>query len=93
MPAFGVIYKNKISSKALDFCFIVVNEFLTFMWFELFCIFYRSVFPHMVQKKLYMFLKHGFEKWPLDSSFRLVGLLLMLLIIILSLFEGWPNIT
>ncbi len=31
------------------------------------------VLPQLVQKQLYAFLRHGFEKWPLDSSFRLVG--------------------
>nr|XP_006821103.1 PREDICTED: sphingomyelin phosphodiesterase 4-like [Saccoglossus kowalevskii] len=32
----------------------------------------RSVIPHIFQKKLYAFLRHGFDKWPLDASFRLM---------------------
>ncbi|XP_013394836.1 sphingomyelin phosphodiesterase 4 [Lingula anatina] len=34
--------------------------------------FKRNVIPQMVQKKLYVFLRHGFNHWPLDSSFRLL---------------------
>ncbi|XP_055861678.1 sphingomyelin phosphodiesterase 4-like isoform X2 [Biomphalaria glabrata] len=34
--------------------------------------FKRSVIPHILQKKLYTFLKHAFAMWPLDSCFRMV---------------------
>ncbi|XP_053375366.1 sphingomyelin phosphodiesterase 4-like isoform X2 [Mercenaria mercenaria] len=34
--------------------------------------FKRSLLPTVLQKKVYGFLKHGFERWPLDSSFRLM---------------------
>ncbi|WAR02633.1 NSMA3-like protein [Mya arenaria] len=34
--------------------------------------FKRSLFPSVLQKKIYCFLRHGFERWPLDSSFRLM---------------------
>ncbi|XP_059146024.1 sphingomyelin phosphodiesterase 4-like [Physella acuta] len=34
--------------------------------------FKRSVIPHILQKKLYTFLRHGFNRWPLDSCFRMV---------------------
>ncbi|XP_072043465.1 sphingomyelin phosphodiesterase 4-like [Amphiura filiformis] len=30
----------------------------------------RYVLSHFLQKKLYVFLRHGFDHWPLDSSFR-----------------------
>ncbi|XP_070573011.1 sphingomyelin phosphodiesterase 4-like isoform X2 [Ptychodera flava] len=32
----------------------------------------RTIIPHIFQKKLYAFLRHGFDKWPLDASFRLM---------------------
>lgn len=32
----------------------------------------RQVLPQYVQRRLYSFLKHSFEKWPLDASFRQV---------------------
>ncbi|XP_077986660.1 sphingomyelin phosphodiesterase 4-like [Glandiceps talaboti] len=32
----------------------------------------RSIIPHILQKKLYAFLRHGFDKWPFDASFRLM---------------------
>ncbi|KAH9525824.1 sphingomyelin phosphodiesterase 4, neutral membrane (neutral sphingomyelinase-3) [Bulinus truncatus] len=34
--------------------------------------FKRSVIPHILQKKLYTFLRHAFAMWPLDSCFRMV---------------------
>ncbi|XP_033115241.1 sphingomyelin phosphodiesterase 4-like isoform X2 [Anneissia japonica] len=34
--------------------------------------FKRCVIPLIVQKKLYSFFRHGFDRWPLDSSFRLM---------------------
>ncbi|KAK3083762.1 hypothetical protein FSP39_002782 [Pinctada imbricata] len=34
--------------------------------------FKKSIFPHIVQKKLYAFLRHGFDRWPLDCSFRIM---------------------
>ncbi|CAG5122623.1 unnamed protein product, partial [Candidula unifasciata] len=34
--------------------------------------FKRSVIPHILQKPLYTFLRHAFERWPLDSCFRMV---------------------
>ncbi|XP_048752560.2 sphingomyelin phosphodiesterase 4-like isoform X2 [Ostrea edulis] len=34
--------------------------------------FKRSLIPHVIQKKLYTFLRHGFDRWPLDCSFRLL---------------------
>ncbi|XP_012946727.1 sphingomyelin phosphodiesterase 4 isoform X2 [Aplysia californica] len=34
--------------------------------------FKRSVIPHILQKKLYTFLRHAFDRWPLDSCFRMV---------------------
>ncbi|XP_033748728.1 sphingomyelin phosphodiesterase 4-like isoform X2 [Pecten maximus] len=34
--------------------------------------FKKSLLPHIIQKKLYAFLRHGFDRWPLDSSFRLM---------------------
>ena len=36
---------------------------------------HRAVWPQFAQKKIYAFLKHGFERWSLDSSFRLVMIL------------------
>ncbi|XP_022096197.1 sphingomyelin phosphodiesterase 4-like isoform X2 [Acanthaster planci] len=30
----------------------------------------RYVIPRFIQKKLYVFLRHGFDNWPLDSTFR-----------------------
>eukprot|EP00057_Strongylocentrotus_purpuratus_P031282 XP_784153.4 PREDICTED: sphingomyelin phosphodiesterase 4 isoform X1 [Strongylocentrotus purpuratus] len=30
----------------------------------------RYILPVFVQKPLYVFLRHGFDNWPLDSSFR-----------------------
>jgi sphingomyelin phosphodiesterase 4 len=35
--------------------------------------FKRQIIPCFIQKKVYTFLKHSFEKWPLDASFRQVG--------------------
>ncbi|BFZ18558.1 hypothetical protein BsWGS_21597 [Bradybaena similaris] len=35
-------------------------------------LFKRSVIPHILQKPLYTFLRHAFERWPLDSCFRMV---------------------
>ncbi|XP_038059464.1 sphingomyelin phosphodiesterase 4-like isoform X2 [Patiria miniata] len=32
--------------------------------------FKRYVIPQFIQKKLYVFLRHGFDNWPLDSTFR-----------------------
>ncbi|ELT96603.1 hypothetical protein CAPTEDRAFT_226293 [Capitella teleta] len=32
--------------------------------------FKRQIIPFFMQKKIYAFLKHSFEKWPLDASFR-----------------------
>ncbi|KAL5016129.1 hypothetical protein ScPMuIL_005718 [Solemya velum] len=34
--------------------------------------FKKSIFPRIVQKKLYIFLRHSFDRWPLDTSFRLI---------------------
>ncbi|KAL4223981.1 sphingomyelin phosphodiesterase 4 [Mactra antiquata] len=34
--------------------------------------FKRSLISSVLQKKVYSFLRHGFERWPLDSSFRLI---------------------
>nr|XP_022335736.1 sphingomyelin phosphodiesterase 4-like isoform X2 [Crassostrea virginica] len=34
--------------------------------------FKKSLIPYIIQKKLYMFLRHGFDRWPLDCSFRLL---------------------
>lgn len=34
--------------------------------------FKKSLIPHVMQKKLYTFLRHGFDRWPLDCSFRLL---------------------
>ncbi|XP_021346296.1 sphingomyelin phosphodiesterase 4-like isoform X2 [Mizuhopecten yessoensis] len=34
--------------------------------------FKKNLIPHIIQKKLYAFLRHGFDRWPLDSSFRLM---------------------
>ncbi|XP_052229372.1 sphingomyelin phosphodiesterase 4-like isoform X2 [Dreissena polymorpha] len=34
--------------------------------------FKRSLLPMLLQKKIYCYLRHGFERWPLDSSFRLM---------------------
>ncbi|XP_074641623.1 sphingomyelin phosphodiesterase 4-like [Tubulanus polymorphus] len=45
--------------------------------------FKRNVIPGLVQKKLYSFLKHGFHKWPLDTSFR------MMLEMWLSYIQPW----
>lgn len=35
---------------------------------------YRVVVQRFVQQKLYLFLQHCFGHWPLDASFRAVGL-------------------
>ncbi|CAH1247516.1 SMPD4 [Branchiostoma lanceolatum] len=32
----------------------------------------RAIIPQFVQKKLYAFLRHGFDHWPLDHTFRLM---------------------
>ncbi|XP_033627089.1 sphingomyelin phosphodiesterase 4-like isoform X1 [Asterias rubens] len=32
--------------------------------------FKRYVIPQFIKKKLYVFLRHGFDNWPLDSTFR-----------------------
>ncbi|ESO95394.1 hypothetical protein LOTGIDRAFT_232075 [Lottia gigantea] len=34
--------------------------------------FKKSVVPQIIQKKLYTFLKHAFDHWPLDSSFKML---------------------
>lgn len=34
--------------------------------------FKKSIIPQIIQKKLYTFLRHGFDRWPLDCSFRLM---------------------
>ncbi len=34
----------------------------------------RVVVQRFVQQKLYLFLQHCFGHWPLDASFRAVGL-------------------
>ncbi|XP_046543533.1 sphingomyelin phosphodiesterase 4-like isoform X2 [Haliotis rubra] len=34
--------------------------------------FKRTAVPQIIQKKMYNFLGHAFERWPLDSSFRMV---------------------
>ncbi|XP_048241169.1 sphingomyelin phosphodiesterase 4-like isoform X2 [Haliotis rufescens] len=34
--------------------------------------FKRTAVPQILQKKMYNFLGHAFERWPLDSSFRMV---------------------
>ncbi|KAK3745202.1 hypothetical protein RRG08_012386 [Elysia crispata] len=34
--------------------------------------FKRLVIPHILQKKLYTFLRNAFDRWPLDSCFRMV---------------------
>ncbi|KAL8620227.1 hypothetical protein ACOMHN_064986 [Nucella lapillus] len=34
--------------------------------------FKRTVVPQLVQKKLYWFLRHAFDRWPLDCYFRMV---------------------
>ncbi|XP_061189717.1 sphingomyelin phosphodiesterase 4-like isoform X1 [Saccostrea echinata] len=34
--------------------------------------FKKSLIPYVIQKKLYTFLRHGFDRWPLDCSFRLL---------------------
>ncbi|XP_025090593.1 sphingomyelin phosphodiesterase 4-like isoform X2 [Pomacea canaliculata] len=34
--------------------------------------FKRSVIPQILQKKLYWFLRHAFDRWPLDCHFRMV---------------------
>ncbi|GFN85556.1 sphingomyelin phosphodiesterase 4 [Plakobranchus ocellatus] len=34
--------------------------------------FKKLVIPHILQKKLYTFLRHAFDRWPLDSCFRMV---------------------
>ncbi|PIK53815.1 putative sphingomyelin phosphodiesterase 4 isoform X2 [Apostichopus japonicus] len=34
----------------------------------------RHILPVLVQKPLYVFLRHGFDHWPLDVSFRQVNL-------------------
>ncbi|GFS16203.1 sphingomyelin phosphodiesterase 4 [Elysia marginata] len=34
--------------------------------------FKRLVIPHILQKKLYTFLRNVFDRWPLDSCFRMV---------------------
>ncbi|XP_041347976.1 sphingomyelin phosphodiesterase 4-like [Gigantopelta aegis] len=35
-------------------------------------VFKRTTVPQIIQKKLYAFLRHAFDKWPLDSSFKWV---------------------
>ncbi|GAB6026515.1 sphingomyelin phosphodiesterase 4, neutral membrane (neutral sphingomyelinase-3) [Chamberlinius hualienensis] len=34
--------------------------------------FKKSIIPQMLQKKMYTFIKHLFDHWPLDASFKLV---------------------
>lgn len=34
--------------------------------------FKRSIIPNMLQKSVYAFLRHCFDRWPLDNSFRMV---------------------
>ncbi|KAK6191734.1 hypothetical protein SNE40_003341 [Patella caerulea] len=34
--------------------------------------FKKTIIPQILQKKLYSFLKHAFDHWPLDSSFKMV---------------------
>ncbi|XP_052074338.1 sphingomyelin phosphodiesterase 4-like isoform X1 [Mytilus californianus] len=34
--------------------------------------FKRSIIPNMLQKSMYAFLRHSFDRWPLDNSFRMV---------------------
>ncbi|XP_069135222.1 sphingomyelin phosphodiesterase 4-like isoform X1 [Argopecten irradians] len=34
--------------------------------------FKKNLLAHIIQKKMYAFLRHGFDRWPLDSSFRLM---------------------
>ncbi|VDI47483.1 Hypothetical predicted protein [Mytilus galloprovincialis] len=34
--------------------------------------FKRSIIPNMLQKNMYAFLRHSFDRWPLDNSFRMV---------------------
>lgn len=65
------------------YCWYKISDPSSFVQNQCECVFYswcvfqslwRSLIPHVIQKKLYTFLRHGFDRWPLDCSFRLVSL-------------------
>ena len=52
---------------------IFKNELKSFMSHQIFInLYYRVLVPSMVYDKLYSYLLHCFNHWPLDGTFRMV---------------------